>query len=254
MKGVKGIDLFCASPASTAICVSMDQKSMVRSSSRVLDRHTPRLIDSRRSSKPPASASASVSSSRASSSLASTSSQPNTKTTKPHRPKHRKSSAKEKDLIITPPGSSRYLLGEDSYFDVFQDFDPISALVPVQQGRVAAPHRPIKKKAEASLVFKPSPPQRQREQVVVLRVSLHCKGCEMKVRKHISRMEGVKSFNIDFQAKKVTVIGDVTPLGVLTSISRVKNAQFWPSPAPPPPQQPQPPSSSAALLFPLTVY
>lgn len=27
-------------------------------------------------------------------------------------------------------------------------------------------------------------------QVVVLRVSLHCKGCEGKVRKHISRMEG----------------------------------------------------------------
>lgn len=28
-------------------------------------------------------------------------------------------------------------------------------------------------------------------QVVVLRVSLHCKGCEGKLRKHISRMEGV---------------------------------------------------------------
>lgn len=67
-------------------------------------------------------------------------------------------------------------------------------------------------------------------QVVVLRVSLHCKGCEGKVRKHISKMEGVKSFFIDFAAKKVTVIGDVTPLGVLNSISKVKSAQFWPSP------------------------
>lgn len=27
-------------------------------------------------------------------------------------------------------------------------------------------------------------------QIVVLRVSLHCKGCEGKVRKHLSRMEG----------------------------------------------------------------
>ncbi|KAL9266638.1 SODIUM POTASSIUM ROOT DEFECTIVE 2-like protein [Drosera capensis] len=63
-------------------------------------------------------------------------------------------------------------------------------------------------------------------QVVVLRVSLHCKGCEGKVRKHISRMQGVASFNIDFAEKKVTVIGDVTPLGVLSSISKVKNAQL----------------------------
>ncbi|KAK1285900.1 hypothetical protein QJS10_CPB20g00873 [Acorus calamus] len=69
------------------------------------------------------------------------------------------------------------------------------------------------------------------KQVVVLRVSLHCRGCEGKVRKHISRMKGVTSFNIDFAAKKVTVIGDVTPLGVLASISRVKNAQLWPSSA-----------------------
>lgn len=37
------------------------------------------------------------------------------------------------------------------------------------------------------------------------------------------------SFNIDFAAKKVTIIGDVTPLSVLASVSKVKNAQFWPS-------------------------
>ncbi|MCL7029851.1 hypothetical protein MKW94_010022 [Papaver nudicaule] len=66
-------------------------------------------------------------------------------------------------------------------------------------------------------------------QVVVLRVSLHCKGCAAKVRKHVSRMEGVTSFNIDFANKKVTVTGDITPLGVLTSVSKVKNAEFWPS-------------------------
>lgn len=43
---------------------------------------------------------------------------------------------------------------------------------------------------------------------------------------------GVTSFNIDFAAKKVTVVGDVTPLGVLNSVSKVKNAQFWAAPAP----------------------
>ncbi|RWW68080.1 hypothetical protein BHE74_00024418 [Ensete ventricosum] len=94
-------------------------------------------------------------------------------------------------------------------------------------------------------------------QVVVLRVSLHCKGCERKVRKHISNMEGelvvavcvrivhqtmtvdyyqvcvtgVTSFSVDSATKKVTVVGDVTPSGVLDSISKVKkNARFWSSP------------------------
>ena len=35
------------------------------------------------------------------------------------------------------------------------------------------------------------------------------------------------SFDIDFAAKKVTVVGEVTPLGVLASISKVKTAQLW---------------------------
>lgn len=64
------------------------------------------------------------------------------------------------------------------------------------------------------------------QQEVVLRVSLHCRGCEKKMRKHISKMEGVTSFNIDFLAKKVTVVGDITPLAVLTSVSKVKNAKL----------------------------
>jgi copper chaperone CopZ len=66
--------------------------------------------------------------------------------------------------------------------------------------------------------------------VVVLKVSLHCKACAGKVKKHLAKMEGVTSFNIDFAAKKVTVVGDVTPLGVLNSVSKVKNAQFWAAP------------------------
>ncbi|OIW09168.1 hypothetical protein TanjilG_11306 [Lupinus angustifolius] len=69
-----------------------------------------------------------------------------------------------------------------------------------------------------------------KEKVVVLRVSLHCKACEGKVRKHISKMEGVTSFNIDMELKKVTIMGHVTPLEVLASVSKVKNAQLWPSP------------------------
>nr|BAJ92645.1 predicted protein [Hordeum vulgare subsp. vulgare] len=76
--------------------------------------------------------------------------------------------------------------------------------------------------------------------VVVLRVSLHCKGCAGKVKKHIAKMEGVTSIDIDIASKKVTVVGDVTPLGVLTSVSKVKPAQFWPS-------QPCPPRASASF-------
>ncbi|KAM0928012.1 hypothetical protein ACQ4PT_002213 [Festuca glaucescens] len=64
-------------------------------------------------------------------------------------------------------------------------------------------------------------------QVVVLKVSLHCKACAGKVKKHLSKMEGVRTFSIDFAAKNVTAVGDVTPLGVLTSVSKVKNAQSW---------------------------
>ncbi|CAH9094401.1 unnamed protein product [Cuscuta europaea] len=64
-------------------------------------------------------------------------------------------------------------------------------------------------------------------QVVELKVAIHCKGCERKVRKHLSTMEGVKSFSIDSVSQKVIVIGDVSPLGVLASISKVKSAQFW---------------------------
>ncbi|CAI0475045.1 unnamed protein product [Linum tenue] len=95
-------------------------------------------------------------------------------------------------------------------------------------------------------VLKSSSSARSHDQVVVLRVSIHCKGCEGKVRKHISKMEGVTSFSIDLATKQVIVKGKVTPLGVLASISKVKTAQLWatsssllhPTPstsAPPPP-------------------
>lgn len=43
------------------------------------------------------------------------------------------------------------------------------------------------------------------------------------------KIAGVNSFNIDFAAKKVTIMGNITPEGVLESVSKVKNAQFWPS-------------------------
>ncbi|CAN6327489.1 unnamed protein product [Urochloa humidicola] len=62
---------------------------------------------------------------------------------------------------------------------------------------------------------------------VELRVSMHCNGCARKVQKHISKMEGVTWFEVDLASKKVVVKGDVTPLEVLQSVSKVKLAQLW---------------------------
>uniref|UniRef100_A0A452Z9H0 HMA domain-containing protein n=1 Tax=Aegilops tauschii subsp. strangulata TaxID=200361 RepID=A0A452Z9H0_AEGTS len=65
-----------------------------------------------------------------------------------------------------------------------------------------------------------------RPQVVVMKVAIHCQGCAGKVRKHISKMEGVTSFSIDLESKKVTVMGHVSPAGVLESVSKVKKAEL----------------------------
>ncbi|KFK32274.1 hypothetical protein AALP_AA6G221100 [Arabis alpina] len=83
--------------------------------------------------------------------------------------------------------------------------------------------------SSSSVTIVSSPAPSIDDQVVVLRVSIHCKGCEGKVRKHISKMEGVTSYTIDLATKKVTVVGKITPLGVVESISKVKFAQLWPS-------------------------
>ncbi|KAK6942907.1 Heavy metal-associated domain, HMA, partial [Dillenia turbinata] len=142
----------------------------------------------------------------------------------------RKSRGNKFGDLISPPGSSRYLLGENNtgFIDVLSDFDPVLSLVPFEHSKtnkLVNPDENLAVKQQSSSCSSPS--SHSADQVVVLRVSLHCKGCEGKVRKHISRMQGVTSFNIDFAAKKVTVVGDVTPLGVLASISKVKNAQLW---------------------------
>ncbi|KAK9141871.1 hypothetical protein Scep_008247 [Stephania cephalantha] len=63
--------------------------------------------------------------------------------------------------------------------------------------------------------------------MVVLRVSMHCNGCARKVEKHISKMEGVTSFQVDLESKKVVVVGDIVPFEVLESVSKVKNAELW---------------------------
>uniref|UniRef100_M8BHR3 HMA domain-containing protein n=1 Tax=Aegilops tauschii TaxID=37682 RepID=M8BHR3_AEGTA len=74
--------------------------------------------------------------------------------------------------------------------------------------------------------------RRLRLPTVELRVSMHCYGCAKKVHKHISKMEGVMWFEVDLERKKVVVTGNVTPLEVLQSVSKVKLAQLWMPPQP----------------------
>ncbi|GMI89499.1 HEAVY METAL ASSOCIATED PROTEIN 27 [Hibiscus trionum] len=64
---------------------------------------------------------------------------------------------------------------------------------------------------------------------VVLRVSMHCHGCARKVEKHISKLDGVTSYKVDLESKRVVVIGDIIPFEVLESVSKVKSAEIWTS-------------------------
>ncbi|RID47010.1 hypothetical protein BRARA_I03642 [Brassica rapa] len=130
----------------------------------------------------------------------------------------------------TPPGSTRYLLGTDP---ASLSGSTGKDMVVSEEGEPSEARRGSGAAVEGKKTTSSGSDQ-QATQVVVLRVSLHCqcKGCEGKVKKHLSRMQGVTSFNIDFASKKVTVTGDITPLQVLGCLSKVKNAQFW---TPPPP-------------------
>ncbi|MED6158521.1 hypothetical protein PIB30_033450 [Stylosanthes scabra] len=136
----------------------------------------------------------------------------------------RHSSVELRDLYHTDGSSTRYLLasnngdGDDKAIQCVYSHSP-SSMIPSHANY--KPHQRDHLLKSSSV--------RSNNQVVVLRVSLHCKACEGKLRKHISRMEGVKSFSIEMETKKVTIIGDVTPLGVLASVSKVKNAYLWPS-------------------------
>jgi hypothetical protein len=165
---MKGIDIFCASQAATAICLSMEQASCSSSSTiqlggRAIDRHNPIIRDGRRSTRSALSAPCNShppinpkpyhqhqktkksSSSKQSDQSRKSSSKPSDQKKKSvARPTDyiinkinssqptdhviRKSEATLGDLI-TPPGSSRYLLSDTVYFDGLSDYE----LVPVEE-------------------------------------------------------------------------------------------------------------------------
>ncbi|CAN6466207.1 unnamed protein product [Victoria cruziana] len=66
---------------------------------------------------------------------------------------------------------------------------------------------------------------------VELLVHMDCDGCEKKIRKTISKMNGVDSLDIDFGQQKVTVTGYVDRRKVLKAVRRTgRKAEFWPYP------------------------
>ncbi|KAK8477612.1 hypothetical protein V6N13_144543 [Hibiscus sabdariffa] len=202
---MKGMDIFCASQASKDIRSGVDR----------------RRID-RQNSKPYAACNSSQ--------------LPIIPRPKPSDVR-RKSSADIHDLKSSP-GSSTRLLSDTPFADWLPESDRVSALLHSQPAKPKL-HVRLSSNNNSSPALKSFSSARSHPQVVVLRVSIHCKGCEGKLRKHISKMEGVTSFSIDLQKKKVTVIGDVTPSSVLASVSRVKTAQLWPA---------TPPSQSSPMV------
>ncbi|XP_072958030.1 heavy metal-associated isoprenylated plant protein 45-like isoform X1 [Typha angustifolia] len=66
---------------------------------------------------------------------------------------------------------------------------------------------------------------------VELSVHMDCEGCERRVRKAISKLDGVDTVDIDMDKQKVTVTGYVDDRKVLKAVRRTgRKAEFWPSP------------------------
>ncbi|CAL0304724.1 unnamed protein product [Lupinus luteus] len=66
-------------------------------------------------------------------------------------------------------------------------------------------------------------------QTVELKIRMDCDGCELKVKKALSSLHGVKSVEINRKQQKVTVTGYVEPKKVLKKAkSTGKKAEIWP--------------------------
>ncbi|EOA26044.1 hypothetical protein CARUB_v10019458mg [Capsella rubella] len=67
--------------------------------------------------------------------------------------------------------------------------------------------------------------------IVELLVDMDCQGCEKKVRRAISKLDGVDTVEIDVDRQKVTVTGYVDREDVLKMVKRTgRTAEFWPFP------------------------
>ncbi|XP_023553214.1 heavy metal-associated isoprenylated plant protein 45-like [Cucurbita pepo subsp. pepo] len=67
--------------------------------------------------------------------------------------------------------------------------------------------------------------------IVELLVHMDCNGCEDRVRRAISKIEGVDSLEIDMDKQKVTVTGYVEERKVLKKVRGTgRKAELWPFP------------------------
>ncbi|XP_018720269.2 heavy metal-associated isoprenylated plant protein 45 [Eucalyptus grandis] len=67
--------------------------------------------------------------------------------------------------------------------------------------------------------------------IVELLVHMDCEGCEKKVRRAVSKIDGVDSVEVDMDSQKVTVTGYVDQRKVLKVVRRTgRKAEFWPYP------------------------
>ncbi|KAF3328955.1 RNA polymerase II degradation factor 1-like protein [Carex littledalei] len=65
-------------------------------------------------------------------------------------------------------------------------------------------------------------------QTHVLRVNIHCDGCKDKVKKLLTKIEGVFSVTIDVEHQKVTVVGSVNADTLIRKLSRSgKHSEIW---------------------------
>ncbi|XP_075514246.1 uncharacterized protein LOC142549272 [Primulina tabacum] len=223
---MKSLHIFCASPASTAICSNTDSRAIHPQDLRRKDHQLNQFNNSHKPPKYEAPCSSRLPLdpimpfyTRKSTSSSSSSAK---KTDKILR---RKSSADASDLS----SSSRYLLSEKPFLDFlpesgravvsrqlrrddnlcnikyerlnsdgysgFKSFSSHSTESPVfrpssTSSNAASPQVNLDSKLNSRLNVLESPPVPSNHQVVELMVSIHCKGCEGKLRKHIAKMEG----------------------------------------------------------------
>ncbi|KAG8070887.1 hypothetical protein GUJ93_ZPchr0006g41131 [Zizania palustris] len=95
---------------------------------------------------------------------------------------------------------------------------------------------------------------------------MSCQGCAGAVRRVLTKMEGVETFDINMEEQKVTVKGNVKPEDVFQTVSKTgKKTSFWetqatpattpapaPAPAPLPVQAPVPAPASVPAPAPAT--
>ncbi|EOA20932.1 hypothetical protein CARUB_v10001264mg [Capsella rubella] len=81
------------------------------------------------------------------------------------------------------------------------------------------------------VLFEDNYPEPLRYNTWVLRVSIHCEGCKRKIKKILSKIDGVYTTNIDVKQQKVTVIGNVEPEFLIKKIMKAgRHAELWPTP------------------------